>query len=90
MNKTLVPRFLSISLILLTLLAISHFNTGKNMAAEPQQEFYELRIYRIDNIEKQKIVSDYLKNALLPAPSMEPRCSPWAAASSISNSGQLM
>lgn len=33
----------------------------------PQQEFYELRTYRVANAEKQAIVSDYLKNALVPA-----------------------
>ncbi len=33
----------------------------------PQQEFYELRTYRVANADKQAIVSDYLKNALVPA-----------------------
>jgi hypothetical protein len=32
-----------------------------------EQEYYELRTYRIENAEKQKIVSTYLENALLPA-----------------------
>ena len=42
--------------------------TGEVRAAdEPQQEFYELRTYRVANAEKQTIVHDYLKNALVPA-----------------------
>lgn len=36
-------------------------------AEKPRQEFYELRTYRVANAEKQAIVSDYLKNALVPA-----------------------
>ncbi len=32
-----------------------------------QREYYELRIYRVFDIEKQQLVSDYLKDALLPA-----------------------
>ena len=36
-------------------------------AKKPAQEYYELRVYRIENAEKQKIVSTYLENALLPA-----------------------
>jgi NIPSNAP len=38
-------------------------------AAEPEakQEFYELRVYRIPNADKQKTVSDYLQKALVPA-----------------------
>lgn len=38
-------------------------------SAEPKQnqEYYELRTYRIADAEKQKIVSDYLEHALLPA-----------------------
>ena len=33
----------------------------------PEQEFYELRTYRVANAEKQAIVSDYLEKALVPA-----------------------
>ncbi len=36
-------------------------------ADKPDQEFYELRTYRVANAQKQAIVSDYLKTALLPA-----------------------
>ncbi len=35
--------------------------------AAGNQEFYELRVYRIESAEKQKIVSTYLEKALLPA-----------------------
>ena len=42
--------------------------TGEARAAdEPRQEFYELRTYRVANAQKQAIVHDYLKNALVPA-----------------------
>ena len=36
-------------------------------ASGANQEFYELRIYRIENAHKQAIVSNYLEKALLPA-----------------------
>jgi len=65
MTKTLAPGLLLFSFGLLTLFSISHLNSS--MADEPKQEFYELRIYQIDNIDKQQLVSDYLENALLPA-----------------------
>ena len=35
---------------------------GENM-----QEYYELRVYRIDSLEKQEVVSRYLETALVPA-----------------------
>jgi hypothetical protein len=42
--------------------------TSRAVAADkPQQEFYELRTYRVANAEKQAVVSDYLENALVPA-----------------------
>ena len=65
MTTSLAPRVLIITFSLLTLHSISHFNSS--MANEPKQEFYELRIYQIDNIDKQQLVSDYLETALLPA-----------------------
>jgi len=36
-------------------------------AQAAEQEFYELRIYRIENADKQALVDDHLRNALLPA-----------------------
>lgn len=39
----------------------------KTKPAAAKQEFYELRVYRIESAEKQKIVSNYLEKALLPA-----------------------
>ena len=36
-------------------------------AQAAEQEFYELRIYHIENADKQTLVHDYLQNALLPA-----------------------
>lgn len=65
MTKTLAPRLLLISLSLFTLLSITTLNSS--MADEPKQEFYELRVYKIDSIDKQQLVSDYLEKALLPA-----------------------
>lgn len=41
--------------------------TAQSAEKKPSQEYYELRTYRIADAEKQKIVSDYLENALLPA-----------------------
>ncbi len=40
---------------------------GGSAAVGAEQEYYELRIYRIENAEKQEIVSDYLEKALVPA-----------------------
>ena len=40
---------------------------GGSAALGAEQEYYELRIYRIENAEKQQIVSDYLEKALVPA-----------------------
>ncbi len=36
-------------------------------AEENMQEYYELRVYRIDSLEKQDVVSRYLETALVPA-----------------------
>ena len=36
-------------------------------AGENMQEYYELRVYRIDSLEKQEVVSRYLETALVPA-----------------------
>ncbi|MDD4869614.1 MAG: NIPSNAP family protein [Kiritimatiellae bacterium] len=36
-------------------------------AGQKKQEHYEVRVYRINNAEKQKVVSTYLEKALLPA-----------------------
>jgi hypothetical protein len=55
-------------LALAVLAANSLGAVGKTQAADgPAQEFYELRTYRVANAEKQAVVSDYLKNALVPA-----------------------
>lgn len=49
--------------------AVAVSGTSESRAAAPadQQEFYELRVYQIENTEKQKVVSDFLKDALVPA-----------------------
>ena len=36
-------------------------------AGEVMHEYYELRVYRIDSLEKQEVVSRYLETALIPA-----------------------
>ncbi|WP_339731650.1 NIPSNAP family protein [uncultured Gimesia sp.] len=41
--------------------------TAHSAAPQQKQEFFELRTYRIADAAKQKLVSDYLANALLPA-----------------------
>ena len=41
--------------------------SAQSADSKPSQEYYELRTYRIADAEKQKIVSDYLEKALLPA-----------------------
>ena len=41
--------------------------TAHSAAPRQKQEFYELRTYRIKDAANQKLVSNYLKNALLPA-----------------------
>ena len=43
------------------------FSAKARAADKPKQEYYELREYRVNSAEKQKIVSDYLKKALVPA-----------------------
>ena len=35
--------------------------------SKPKQEFYEIRIYHLENIQQEKMVDSYLQNALLPA-----------------------
>ena len=43
------------------------FTPGVSVADEPTLEYYEVRIYKIYDFEKQKIADDYLRDALLPA-----------------------
>ena len=46
----------------------SFFSTPSTAtAADPKLQFYELRIYKIYDFEKQQIADDYLRDALLPA-----------------------
>ncbi|MFK7778145.1 MAG: NIPSNAP family protein [Gimesia sp.] len=47
--------------------ALSVGQTVQAADSKPSQEYYELRTYRIADSAKQKIVSDFLENALLPA-----------------------
>ncbi|MBW8015153.1 MAG: NIPSNAP family containing protein [Planctomycetes bacterium] len=42
-------------------------DSAKIKSSAQKQEFYELRVYRIESAEKQKVVSTYLEKALLPA-----------------------
>lgn len=52
----------SILSFLITLLCISQTSYGK-----PKQEFYEIKIYHLQNKEQEERVEAYLKNAYLPA-----------------------
>lgn len=47
--------------------ALGAGQAAQSADSKPSQEYYELRTYRIADSAKQKIVSDYLENALLPA-----------------------
>ena len=48
--------------------AVSLGDRGATAAiAKTEQEFYELRAYRIDSVAKQKIISNYLERGLVPA-----------------------
>lgn len=40
---------------------------GTAVAEDPKQQFYEVRIYKIYDIEKQQIADNYFRDALLPA-----------------------
>ena len=40
---------------------------GTAIAEDPKLQFYEFRIYKIYDVEKQQIADDYLRDALLPA-----------------------
>lgn len=67
-----MPRISHLLKTLLTSLALSSLLIGvteRLQAAEetPMQEYYELRIYRIYDAAKRQTVSDYVKQALLPA-----------------------
>ena len=43
------------------------FTPSVSVADEPTLEYYEVRIYKIYDFEKQKIADDYLRDAFLPA-----------------------
>jgi hypothetical protein len=44
---------------------IAHVN--EHVQQKPNQEFYELRTYSLKNGRQQKLVEDYLQNAVMPA-----------------------
>lgn len=54
-------------LVLVCILNLFAFSHDSKARKQEKQEYYELRIYRIDSEEKQKSTSKYLENALLPA-----------------------
>lgn len=58
---------LNTSLAALAIAMCSSWAERSIAADEVKQQFYELRVYRVANVEKQAIVSDYLKSALIPA-----------------------
>jgi hypothetical protein len=41
--------------------------TGYCNDTKPRQEFYEIKVYHLKNVEQEKIVDDYLQHAFLPA-----------------------
>jgi len=57
------------SLLLIVLTAASALpNISQSVAADaPPQEYYELRVYRVEDADRHQIVSGYLEHALLPA-----------------------
>ena len=57
----------AIILSLLFTLTSTFFISEAAIAQEPKLQFYEFRIYKIYDIEKQEIADDYLQKALLPA-----------------------
>jgi hypothetical protein len=67
MNNSLKRRDFLKSSIALVAVAGTAGAIAAESGAGKKQEHYELRTYRIKNVEKQKIVSAYLEKALLPA-----------------------
>ena len=61
-SRAALPLFVVSLIYATTLCSLSPVN-----AQAAEQEFYELRIYHIENADKQALVHDYLKDALLPA-----------------------
>ena len=58
---------LPIQVVLLCLLAALGSNVRSASAEDPVRQYYEVRIYKIYDFEKQRIADDYLRDALLPA-----------------------
>ncbi len=66
MNET--ARFRSIfQSLLFCFSALLFGGLNQAVAEDPKLQYYELRIYRIYDFEKQQIADDYLRDALLPA-----------------------
>ena len=57
----------TIFVILLCLLGVWGSNARQAFAQDPARQYYEVRIYKIYDFEKQRIADDYLRDALLPA-----------------------
>ena len=53
--------------ILLCLLTVIGSNVRSASAEDPGRQYYEVRIYKIYDFEKQRIADDYLRDAFLPA-----------------------
>ena len=65
--KSLKKSIFVLAILLATATSATLASSGDALAEPPQQEFYELRTFKIFDIEKQKFADEYLKNALLPA-----------------------
>ena len=57
----------AVQVILLCLVAALGSNVRHASAEDPSRQYYEVRIYKIYDFEKQRIADDYLRDALLPA-----------------------
>ncbi|MEM9940701.1 MAG: NIPSNAP family protein [Planctomycetota bacterium] len=58
---------LTVWAVTVIILLFSGLSRAQDSAPENQQEFYEIRIYQIDDFQKQKVAEEYLENALMPA-----------------------
>ena len=61
--KYIFTRFLSISILSLAVLLLPKMIYCQNTP----QEYYQMKIYRIDSLSQEKIIDDYLQNAYVPA-----------------------
>ena len=57
----------TIQIFIFCLVAMVWSNSGVAVAEDPALQYYEVRIYKIYDFEKQQIADEYLRDALLPA-----------------------